>query len=250
MYKIIVIYLLALCYVIFPLLTDAAPDESTDFDTAKKMYDMGNYENAIPLFQKAYNHIEKKQVFGQPMKYRDSEKLTDIQIYLGKSYKLLKKYEKALAEFEVIDGRLDGVNSCASYFAGEIYYLQGQTNSAEKIWKHAIKRSTDTKCLANAYVMHYIITKKKGLTEKLPWRLKTDKFLLLMVKFLEGNIPASLLIKENMTESQYLFANYIVGKMKLEKDQIIAAGEYFKRATNTDCNDCIGVDLAKKELNY
>ena len=249
MHKLVATVLFVLLCMVLPLLSNANTDEPDNFDSAKKMYDAGKYVEAIPLFQKAHNFIENKQIFGQPMKYEDSEKLTAIQIYLGKSFKILKDYERAFAEFKVVGGRLDGTNSCASYLAGEMYYLQGQRKSSAKVWLHTINHSTDIDYLLYAYVMHYITMKKDVSPEKLPWRLVDDKLLRLIIEFWDGKIAEESLIKEAMTAPQNVFVNYIIGKKNLVAGRRQIANRYFKQVIQSDCYDCVGYDLARNELN-
>jgi lipoprotein NlpI len=226
------------------------------FVAAKKLYVEGKYAEAINVFKEVLRNIEDSLIPGQRITQEDYERLNSIHNYLGKIYKIQGKYDLALKEFNVTDGETDSADSCASYFIGEIYYLLEDKHGYPSVyWDIVVQESFDTECLLYAYVMHYIVTKasdaKKAdeLLENPPWKLKNNVWLQKIMEFLQGKVQGKVLLKKASTTAQKVFTNYLIGKKYIMDGKTKEAENYFKKAMETHCLDCIGYDLAKKELS-
>jgi lipoprotein NlpI len=226
------------------------------FVAAIKLYDEGKYAEAINAFKEILNSIENRAVPDQLMSQEDAEQEEVIHNYLGKIYKIQGKYDLALKEFNKTVGMTDSADSCASYFIGEVYYLlEDKHGYPAAYWDSAVQESFDTECLFYAYIMHYIVTKasdaKKAneLLENPPWKLKNNVWLQKIMEFLKGKVQEKVLLKKASTTAQKVFTNYLIGKKYIMDGKTKEAKNYFKKAMETHCLDCIGYDLAKKELS-
>jgi lipoprotein NlpI len=226
------------------------------FAAAIKLYDEGKYAEAINAFKEILNSIENRAVPDQLMSQEDAEQEEVIHNYLGKIYKMQGKYDLALKEFNKTVGMTDSADSCASYFIGEIYYLlEDKHGYPAAYWDSAVQESFDTECLLYAYVMYYIVTKSSDVEKaneilnNPPWKLKNDIWLQKIIGFLQGKVSEEVLFNKTFTTAQKVFTNYLIGKKYIIDGKTKEAKHYFEKVIETNCRDCIGYDLAKKELS-
>lgn len=248
-----VVTVLFICFMFIPSSICMA-DDKNGFPTAKKAYEEGKYTEAINYFKKVLKGIEERTLQGQLMPQEDQDLEDIVHNYMGKIYKIQGNYELALNEFNAVDIASDSTNSCASYFLGEIYYLQDEPKYPVEYWKTVIRESFDTECLLYAYVMYYITAKTDGKEEnelkEIPWKLKNDKWLQAIINYLGGKNTEKKLMEQALTLPHKVFAAYIIGRKNLDENKPQISKEYFRRAVKMGCKDCIGYDLAKKELKH